>query len=229
MDFLVSKLHQSELFSDLSEEQLRRELLPRGSLQDYARGQFLIVPQQKVERIGILLSGKLRLLHLLPDGDDSLMTNIWPGQAIGADLICTKTRLAPYHVDAAAAAQVFSLPGDCLTQPGLLPEDMRQRCLTRLLTMIAQENMKKEYRLAILARKSLRERIWVYLTMQADRRQQASFSIPFSRDEMASFLCVNRSALSHELSLMRQEGLIDFSKNAFILHGWKPSDTLTSL
>ena len=57
--------------------------------------------------------------------------------------------------------------------------------------------------------------------MQARRRNQNSFSIPFSREEMAAFLCVNRSALSHELSLMRKEGLISFRKNEFTLHGWE--------
>ena len=83
--------------------------------------------------------------------------------------------------------------------------------------MISHDNIKKEYRLAILAQKGLRERIMTYLTMQADKRGSRKIKIPFSRDELASFLCVNRSALSHELSLMQQEGIIRFRKNEFEL------------
>ena len=79
------------------------------------------------------------------------------------------------------------------------------------------ENMKKAYRLAIMSRNGLRERILAYLTMQAAKRGTNTFTIPFSREELAAFLCVNRSALSHELSLMRQEGLLDFHKNNFSL------------
>ena len=37
------------------------------------------------------------------------------------------------------------------------------------------------------------------------------------REELAAFLCVNRSALSHELSQMQQEELIQFRKNTFAL------------
>ena len=77
--------------------------------------------------------------------------------------------------------------------------------------------MQKEYRLAILSQKGLRERILTYLQMQATKRQVRSFEIPFSRDDLASFLCVNRSALSHELSKMQEEGLIRFHKNSFTL------------
>ena len=78
--------------------------------------------------------------------------------------------------------------------------------------------MKKEYRLAILSQNGLRERITTYLTMQASRRQKTAFTIPYSREELAAFLCVNRSALSHELSRMQSEGLITFRKNYFCLH-----------
>lgn len=73
----------------------------------------------------------------------------------------------------------------------------------------------KEYRLAILSQKGLRERILTYLRMQAAKRGVDTFAIPFSREELADFLCVNRSALSHELSLLQQEGVIRFRKNEF--------------
>ena len=123
---------------------------------------------------------------------------------------------------AAAATQVFYLPIRMLTHPGMVSEGVRLNGLGRMLALVANENMKKEYRLAILSQKGLRERIVAYLTMQANRRRRQTFAISFSREEMASFLCVNRSALSHELSLMEREGLISFRKNVFTLHNWEP-------
>ena len=86
-----------------------------------------------------------------------------------------------------------------------------------LLTILSDGNLRKHYRLAILAQRGLRDRVLVYLTMQAERRGTPTFRIPFSREELAAFLCVNRSALSHELSRMEAEGLIRFRKNEFTL------------
>ena len=37
----------------------------------------------------------------------------------------------------------------------------------------------------------------------------------FFLEELANLLCTNRSTLSHELSLMAQDGLIQFHKNPF--------------
>ena len=73
------------------------------------------------------------------------------------------------------------------------------------------------FRVPILSQRGLRDRVLVYLTMQAERRGTMTFRIPFSREELAAFLCVNRSALSHELSRMEAEGLIRFRKNEFTL------------
>ena len=38
-----------------------------------------------------------------------------------------------------------------------------------------------------------------------------------SREQMAQYLCVNRSALSNELNKMKREGLIDFKRGQFWL------------
>ena len=36
-----------------------------------------------------------------------------------------------------------------------------------------------------------------------------------SREQMAQYLCVNRSALSNELNKMKREKIIDFEKDKF--------------
>lgn len=214
---LAAALQKNDLFSPLPAAVLREDILPHGHWQTVPKGQAVIVPQQRVDRLSVLLTGRVHILHLFPSGQYSLTSVLTPGKVLGADLVCTRTQLAPYHALAALTTQLFSLPIDLFSRPGLLGEDCRLTVLQRLLTLVSQENMRKEYRLAILAQRGLRERILVYLSMQADRRQTNTFTIPFSREEMASFLCVNRSALSHELSLMQQEGLITFHKNHFTL------------
>lgn len=215
---LIELLQKSELFRDAPDAILEREVLPHGRMQEYSKDQFLIEPKQKIDQIGMVVSGKIQVLHLFANGSHSLMSVIAPGSFVGADLICTHSGLSPYHARAAVSASIFWLPSALLNTPGLLNEELRVCCLENMLTLISQENMKKEYRLAILSQSGLRERILTYLSMQASRRRKDSFTIPFNREEMAAFLCVNRSALSHELSKLQQEGLISFRKNAFTLH-----------
>lgn len=215
---LASILRESPLFAEISEDSISRSILPRGQVRGFRRGQYLITPRQRVDRISVVLGGRLHILHLFPDGDYSLMSVLEPPEILGADLVATKSRLAPYSVMAATEGSLFSFPGDVLLRPGVLPEPERLAGLMGLLSLVARENMKKEYRLAILSRRGLRERVMTYLTMQAAKQKSDTVTIPFSREELASFLAVNRSALSHELGKLRKEGLISFRKNCFTLH-----------
>lgn len=145
-------------------------------------------------------------MHIFMEGSYSLITSLRPGEILGADLIFTRSQLSPYHAVTAADTQIVYFPAGLATQPGLLPDTWRAELNRRLAAWISNVNIKKEYRLAILSQKGLQERILMYLTLQTSRRQTTAFAIPFSREELAAYLCVNRSALSHELSRMQEEG-----------------------
>ena len=203
MEELVKMLKNSALFCDLSQEIIRDTLLPLGNTQEFSKGSWLIMPQEQLDSFGFVISGLVHTMHISIDGDQQIMDALEVGEIYGADLMCTRSRVSPYHAMAAQPSRILFFPAAILLEPGYLNEGDRQRILRRLLTIIAHENMRKDYRLAIISHKGLRERIMTYLTMQAGKRGTPTFSIPFSRDELASFLCVNRSALSHELSLMR--------------------------
>jgi CRP-like cAMP-binding protein len=83
--------------------------------------------------------------------------------------------------------------------------------------MIADESMRKQYKIDVLYKKSLRARISTFLQHMSEKTQSPRFDIGMNREQLAQYLGVNRSALSHELSLMQQDGLIGFTKSRFEL------------
>ena len=212
-----SILRQCRLFRDLPPGILEGALLPRGRLREFEKQAVLTAPGDRVDWFAIVLRGKAQISQIFSDGTSSLMDALGPGYPLGTDLICTRSRRSPYYAIAAGPLQVLQFPGALLLEPGALPEEARMVLQRNLLTILSDSNLRKHYRLAILAQRGLRDRVLVYLTMQAERRGTHTFRIPFSREELAAFLCVNRSALSHELSLMEAEGLIRFRKNEFTL------------
>lgn len=224
MKDIAVELTTCSLFRDVPETLLREQVLPRGTVRVIPKGQYLIFPQERLDYFGVVLRGRIYMMHIFQDGGCSISDVLERREVFGADLMCTRSRVSPYHAMTAEETEMIFFPVEMVLQTGQLEESVRQRMIGKLLMLLSHDNMRKEYRLAILARKGLRDRIVTYLTMQANKRHTDTFVVPFSRDEMASFLCVNRSALSHELSLMQEEGLISFHKNRFTLHGWQDAD-----
>lgn len=220
MDQLVRILKESILFSDLTEETIEHEVMPHGRIQDIPKGNHLISFQEQIDFFGVVLSGKFNLLHIYGNGNFGIMGVLEPGDLFGMDLMYTKSRISPYFAQAMQQTQVLTFPVDLILSRGRLTESTRLSVLEKLLMLISDENMRKEYRLAILFQKSIRDRIMTFLTMQANKRHEDTFSVPFTREEMASYLCVNRTCLSHELSILEQEGIIKFRRNTFTLLNW---------
>lgn len=215
MEILLSRLKECILTECLPKSTLENIIIPAGKITDYPKGAAVFQIHDTVRDICVLLTGKINLSYCTKDGQHVLHDSLLPPRLVGLDLICTKTKISPYMALAAEDSRIFSFPASYLLSAGKIPEPERQACVERLLMLLSQSNMKKEYRIAILTQSGLRDRIMTYLTMQANRRGSSSFAIPFNREELAAFLGVNRSALSHEFGKLRGEGIIDFRHNEF--------------
>ena len=97
------------------------------------------------------------------------------------------------------------------------PDREGRQILDNLMHILARKNLLLLRRLAVISRRTLRDKILTYLSYCAQEAEARSFRIPLDRQGLADYLAADRSALSAELSRMRKEGLIAFRKNFFEL------------
>ena len=89
--------------------------------------------------------------------------------------------------------------------------------IRNLLSEIAKKNIQLNEKLIHMAQRTTREKLLSYLSAERNRHNSTVFDIPYNRQQLADYLSVDRSAMSNELCKMRDEGLIEFNKNHFIL------------
>ena len=80
--------------------------------------------------------------------------------------------------------------------------------------MLARKNVALNEKLDYLGRRTTREKLSAYLLAEYGRKKSNPFLLDINRNELADYLSVDRSAMSRELSRMREEGLIDYWKNS---------------
>lgn len=83
---------------------------------------------------------------------------------------------------------------------------------------MAEKNLQLTGKLQITSQRSLREKILSYLSAQSQLAGSPAFTIPFSRQQLADYLAVDRSALSSALGKLRDEGILEFHRNQFRLN-----------
>ena len=91
------------------------------------------------------------------------------------------------------------------------------RIIRNLLGELAEKNLRLNEKLTHMGQRTTRAKLMSYFSAEAQRRGGYEFDIPFSRQQLADYLGVERSGLSVELGKMRDEGLLDFHKSHFLL------------
>lgn len=86
-----------------------------------------------------------------------------------------------------------------------------------LVTELSRKMLILNDKITHVSRRSTRDKIISYLSSEARRQGKYAFTIPFDRQQLADFLCVERAAMSVELSKLQKEGLIHTNRNYFEL------------
>ena len=91
------------------------------------------------------------------------------------------------------------------------------RIIRNLLGELAGKNLQFSEKLTHVGQRSTRSKIMSYLSAEAQRLGTYELAIPFSRQQLADYLGVERSGLSQELGKMKKDGLLDYRKSHFVL------------
>jgi len=214
----MNTIYQSALFRGFSYEEFER-LFPHlhGRTTDVKKETLLIREGELSSFCGIVVSGSLAAIKVYYDGTINILDIMFPSDVYGLDMALTRSKICAIDIQSLEDSVVYMFPFLGAKTFSWMNAAQRDQMTENILTYIANETIRKLHKIEITAHHSLRKRILTYLNYMSAKRQSPTFTIPFSREQLAWFLCVNRSTLSHELAGMRSEGLIDFKKNRFSL------------
>ena len=180
------------------------------------KDEFLLLAGDKPQAVGVVLSGLLHIVREDYEGNRSLVAAVKPGEIFAESLCCAGVAESPVTVAAAANSIVLLLRFERVLRACQNACAFHHRLIENMLRLVAEKNLFLQTRMEVMALKSVRAKVLRYLESFAPKRGQG-FAIPFNREEMAEYLCVERSALSHELARMKRDGLIEYRKNQFVL------------
>ena len=186
------------LFQGMSDEEIAQFLRPDGSgIKSFRKESYIFHAGDKTAYFGILLEGKALIERDELWGGRSIIAPLEAGQLFGEVYACTGE---PLGVSVCAKEQCTVL--------FLSPESIIKESSTLTARLL---------KITAITPRTIRERVMAYLSSLAKKSGSHIVTTNFDRQQLADFLCVDRSALSTELGKMHREGLIDLNGRVFIL------------
>ena len=209
-------IRKNPLFSGMTDDELYSSVgLLSASIGKYKKGEVLHQPWTPMTKFGLVLSGVVQACCDDLDGNRMIMTEVQPGTSFGESLCYLKTPDSPVYIYASEDAEVLWLSLERLysgsTDKAVL--DLQKR----FTALLASRTLSMNSRIQILSRLTIRGKLMVYFSELAALSGSDTFDIPFSREDMATYIGADRAALSRELSRLKREGVIDYDKNRFTI------------
>ncbi|MDR0783407.1 MAG: Crp/Fnr family transcriptional regulator [Propionibacteriaceae bacterium] len=181
----------------------------------FDKGEIVMLSGDLVSQICLVISGGVRIIHEDVAGNSTILTELGPAELFGEAFAYAGLDHSPVTVQAGEKSEILFFDYKKLITTCAVACLFHARLIENMVKVLAQKNLQLQQKIEILSKRTTREKLLSYFDLQ--RGAAKKFTIGLNREEMARYLCIDRSAMSNELCKMRDEGLITFKKNTFEL------------
>lgn len=187
----------------------------------FEKGSIILREGDPIESIGIILTGFVQVVRNDYEGNRIIQAGFGAGSIFAESFVCAGVRLSPVNVVATEDSSILFVPFTKMIRSCETACSFHYQLIENMMKLLARKNLMLNAKLEIAAKRTIREKVVAYLELEQKKSGQPVFDIPFGRNELADYLCVDRSALSRELGNMKESGLIFFEGKQFALLGKK--------
>lgn len=218
MEKYIPILKRTLLFSGVGEEEIGTMLnCLQAKLCTYKKGEYVLRQGEHLDKILVLVGGKLHIQRDDYWGNRSIINMVSIGEMFGEAYVAPESGTLMNDVLAVEDSAVIFFDVKRIITVCSAACRFHSMVVQNLFFAISDKNRKLVQKLTFMTKRTTREKLVAYLSEESKRQNSSEFSIPFNRQQLADYLSVDRSAMSNELCKMRDEGLIEFEKNYFKL------------
>ena len=179
---------------------------------NYNPGETVFFEGDLIDKFCIVNKGSIRSEKTYLNGEVHIVDIFDEGTVFGLAVAASRSRVTALdYISNEETTVVF------VSMHSIQKSKFAEGMLKSLTYMLADDNIKRSNKIEILAERGLRDRVLVYLHILQAKSGTDTVTIRMSREQLAQYLCVNRSALSNELSKMKRDGVIDFKGSRFTI------------
>ena len=218
MEACPGALRRSPLFRGMEEAQIRRVVdCLGGRLRTLPGGGPVLRAGDPATHLGVVTAGGVEISRLKADGQRVVMGEAGPGGLFAESFACARAESLPVTVTARQGTAVLLLDCRRICAPCAAACGCHTQLISNLLSALAEKNLRLAGKVDHLSGRTIRARLLSYLEELSARTGRDTVTVPFDRQALADYLCVDRSALSRTIGALRREGALEVRRNRFTL------------
>ena len=181
------------------------------------KGEVLFRSGSKITDFAVVISGQLTISFYEADGHRKILELLEPMDTVAISLAVAEIQSVSISVEARQDSDVILFNADKVFKPPGKPSEEHMRLLRNITRELARKTVFMGRKMRTISIRGTSGRLMKYLIEESVRRGCKEFEIPYDRQALADYLCVDRSALSAEISKLINKGVIEARKSHFKL------------
>lgn len=212
----LNVLKKCPLFFDVSDDNIIAMLgCLKSRIDIFDKNYTIFSEESPAKYIGIVLSGSVQITRTDYYGNRSILGNLCEGELFAEAFACMQMTSMPVSVIANERSEIMFIDCNHILHTCQNSCPFHQQLIYNLVKVLAAKTVMFQQKIEITSKRTTREKLLTYLTICAKKNNKNSFKIPFTRQELADYLEVDRSGLSAEISKLRKEGILECKRNYF--------------
>jgi CRP-like cAMP-binding protein len=209
-------IQKNELFSDMELSDIKSLLqCLNAKTAEYKKNDFILLQSEPVNLVGIVLSGRINIMKEDFEGNINILAKLGESETFAEAFACAGIKESPVTVQADENCQILFIDWKKIITTCPMACKFHTKIIGNMIRLIAKKNIVLNQKIEILSKRTIREKLLMFFEIQSRSARSRKFAIPYNRETLANYLCIDRSAMSRELCKMREEGIILFHKNEF--------------
>ena len=217
MDDILRRIN-SPLFEGIDYQDRKAMLSCIGyHVRSFRKGDIIGFEDETVRHVGIVAQGSVDMIKEDLWGNKTMLVRARKDDVFAETFACGSDNLSVVTFQVSEDATVLFLSFSRVMRNCAHACQFHHKLTENMVRVIADKNRDLMRKVEVVSKRTTREKLLSYLSIQAQTQQTRYFDIPLGRGELAEYLCVDRSAMTRELAKMKEEGIIDYDKNCFRL------------
>lgn len=170
-----------------------------------------------VQAMGLVLSGSVLCVQEDLWGHRNIVDRIGVGECFAEPFAATPGAVLNMSVLAAEDCEIMLLNIERFMQTCPTACAHHSRLIRNLVSVMSRKVLALGSKITHMGKRNTREKLLSYLSAESMRQGKLNFTIPYDRQQLADYLCVERAAMSVELSKLQKEGYLKTNRNQFEL------------
>lgn len=219
MEKYLSVMKRSPFFSGLEDSEILSVLkCVKASVISRPQGSYILHSGEHTDVMGLVLSGSVLVVQEDLWGHRNILSRCASGDFFGEPYAANPGSVLNISAVAEKDCDILLLNVKQLLLTCTTACEHHQKLIRNLVGVLANKILVFNEKITHISKRTTREKLLSYLSSESIRQASLSFDIPFDRQQLADFLCVDRAAMSVELSKLQKEGALTTNRNHFELN-----------